>query len=563
MPSTCGSCGAPLLPTMRFCTSCGAANPPVADSSTAADAQDSSTSASPHAFGEPGPDAGPTDQYPSAPPTAPYQATAPSGPPPPGQPYGQQYAQQPYPAPQPPADHQQLAQSEAQQPYPSQAPYAQPSQPPASTWQQPGSAKKSKKGVFLVIGLLVLLLVASGAGIWWFLIRDTQEAGTAAGVTSEELPRPITDQPDQAWSWPVSGSVSVAGVGNYVVVGSDDGIRLFGTDDQPLWTNQDATTVRSRETPHGKVWGWHESERTAVLVDVRTGRTDQSYPGWSPYGLIGTTGNSLLTQYDEESYEVTAAKVVDEDGEEAFDLPAFTTLSRDQDMLYLADADGTLTAISGTDGQEKWSIEIPSWTTDPEKPFEGPEFAHLSKDEFFLRTSEGLQLRSTSDGSVKKNEKTDDLDCGHLSQVAPFMAMCGPATTDFSKPETTDVVFFDASGEKGTVQTDQPYFTAVEQGTDWYLFNHGDNVVYDTSFAKVGQVASAEEGENSDVTFTRDGVYVAADTLELKDLTGESTWSVEIPAGTPADTNAFRNDLVATDDLVVVLKHGVVTAWQR
>lgn len=606
MSSNCAHCGAPLVPTARFCTSCGTPNPhwvdptatrandrlrqepgeasaPPQDAAPAAPAAPAPPTAPfPAApYGQPdsgvpaAPYAPPTAPFPEVPPTpAPAQYSQPSS----AAPYGQpQYEQPPYGQPQ-----------HEQPPY--GQPYAQPDHAQLDHGQYPAQTsapKKSKKGLIALIGGLVLLLAAGGFGGWWFFLRE-DDSSTSGGGSSKDQWSSVTaiaEAPEQAWSWDANGVEGITSTGDNLVVYGDDGVRLFGADDQPLWSTDEISRLHwIDDTDQSIRWG-STSDDDTVLVNYADGTTIKKLDGWDYYWAAGA-GRAIVVQRDGDEYDspLTAAKVVDNAGNDLLELPLFDAIDVHGDDLYLAQHEGKLLKFSLADKKEVWSVDIASWDvgdsgSDSSDSGSTPPFRasmtllESSNTLMVMAEEKKIEVRKPEDGSVAK---TLDVQCTAVYEAAPSMVACPEPyqTPDYSSddydPDATSprkTYFYDANGELGSITSEDTvsYYSAFTNGTGddltWYLKGH-DGVIYDATFQEVSKFTASSEYGSPVFQPTDTGLYLLRDgKLELTDIKGTAAWSLDIPVSD--EDEAGEGYLAATDDLVAVLKGGKLTAWKR
>lgn len=575
MSSTCSTCGAPLQSSTRFCTGCGTRNPGYVDPAGPASQPSppqpgDATVASP--WGPPAPQAPPA-QTPEVPQEAPWGAPAPAA-----DGYGAAAptpsttpAPNPYAAaePQPVWGHPAGSAADASGHDTAIGSYGYAAAPPNGPgqsfggfqsfdgFQPPEEPRKSRKGLVVLIGALALLLAAGGTGAWWFLLGGNDSESTA-GESASDVDRwsqvkAITTTPELAWSWDVPSDTSVRGLGKNLVSSGDDGVKYFGADDQPLWSNDD---IQQLYTASGSVGWGQDDDSSAVRVQLSDGKVLTTIDGWSLYATLGDE-SAVVVQYPEDSATPTAAKVVDNDGKDLYDLPSAEKIFVDDDALYVLDHDGWIARLDASSGTEKWRTEIDSWDTSAAVS-EAPSVTELAaEDSLFVTSQDGIKVFGTADGKVTD---TLDLDCSSIVAVGRTLGSCTSPTPsdDLSLTSESTTVFFDGTGRIGEITGDERLFQTAEIGGSWYLYTF-DGTVYDATFKQIATLGSAEDTQA--LRATDEGFYLLSeDSLALVSPTGTETWSLDLPE---SDRTTEYPTLGATDDLIGVVSNGKLTAYQR
>jgi len=360
------------------------------------------------------------------------------------------------------------------------------------------------------------------------------------------LPGPVTEEPEEQWSWRPPGVASGAtAVGDVLVVGSDDehGVVALDEKGEELWTSDIGdypySFLQYEEIVFVSSFG--DGDVSALSVDdgEELWSVDGGYVSYpSDKGLI-------YTDFD----EAEVGLLDDATGDELWSVTSLDSYAVTEDAVYVLDG-SELSRLAVVSGDEEWSVR-----TD----FESDDENYVSltaNDDLVLLGGDDAVAFDARDGAELWSESLDEGDEVEIySADQVYIATAGDTVDD----PVAAVTVYDRDGMVGRVAPDEEafYFSATPFEVDGkpYVLDYSSGRIFDQDLEEVGQY-------DGRVTLVDEGLYTLAEDggVSYYELGSTSpAWSIDTPGSADGETEVA---LVALDGRLVVVTGDEVISYE-
>lgn len=403
-------------------------------------------------------------------------------------------------------------------------------------WGRP-EPRPGRRKLLLVGGLAVLLL--AGGAVAAVLLLGGSDSRLVGGA---DLPRAVTEAPEEQWTWSPGDPAAAVAVGDVLVVNSGEQVTALDEDGEELWTSAGGGGIRFFPEHEDVVFVSGEDRLSAFSMD-------DGEEIWSlEHHWVAGAGEEGLLVTDFNSDELS---VLDpETGEEQWSVEGVDNFVAFGEAAYVLDG-SELTRLSFGSGEEEWSVDT-GFESDPEsvRLYANEEMVVLRGDEVMaIDVGDGDEL--WVEGGFEAT-----VEVGVYSRSRVYLSAVDHAR---DVDQDSDVTVYDREGEVGDLELDEgDYFAGLpfEMDGTSYLLNYATGAVYDENLEELGQY-------DGDLTLVEGGLYTLA--------RGELSF-YEIGSSTPAwsiDTRSAASDdaggavwVVALDGRLVLVSDDEFVSYQ-